>query len=96
MACPRALIFAVIGPSTINIPETCSRFSRLHFKMHFEIVHLKTYTLFSSTYPSRSNKRVLGDLMKPGLLFKTTRDIGHLDSDGMVKSKERGMSPCKH
>ena len=96
MACSRALIFAVIGPSTINIPETCSRFSRLRFKMHFEIVYLKTYTLLSNTYPSRSNKRVLGDLMKPSLLFKTTRDVGHVDPDGMVKSNERGMSPCKH
>ena len=34
--------------------------------------------------------------MKPGLLFKTTRDVGHVDPDGMVKSNERGMSPCKH
>ena len=96
MACSRALIFSVIGPSTINIPETCSRFSRLHFKMYFEIVHVKTYTLLSSTYPSRSNKRVLGDLMKPSLLFKTTRDVGYVDPNAMVKSKERGMSPCKH
>ena len=50
-ACSRALVFAVIGPST---------------------------------------------LMKPGLLFKTTRDVGHVDPDGMVKSNERRMSPCKH
>ena len=64
--------------------------------MHFNIVYLKTYTLLSSTYPSRSNKRVLGDLIKPSLLFKTTRDVGHVDPDAMVKSKERGMSPCKH
>ena len=34
--------------------------------------------------------------MKPALLFKITRDVGHVDPDGMVKSKERGMSPCKH
>ena len=34
--------------------------------------------------------------MKPGLLFKTARGVGHVDPDGMVKSKERGMSPCKH
>ena len=64
--------------------------------MHFKIVYLKTYTLLSSTYPSRSNKRVLGDLMKPGVLFKINRDVGHVDPDAMVKSNKRGMSPCKH